>query len=113
MRRSNRPLHLNRMKILIRCLFALLIAGSGFAEEPVHSITPTQVDTIIEALVHHLGDYVSPETASTLQAYVAGHRSEYRATSDPKSLANKLTEDLRAVGHDHHLQVLFGEELGI
>ena len=101
------------MNIIVRCLAALLIAASCFAEESVHSITPAQADTIIEALVHYLGDYVSPETASTLQTYVAGHRSEYRAISDPKSLANKLTEDLRTVGHDHHLQVLFGEELGI
>jgi peptidase S41-like protein len=98
---------------MMRCLPALLLAVNCFAEQPVHSITPAQADSVIENLVRDLGDYVLPDTARSLQDFVTKHRSEYRAISDPKSFANKLTNDLRAVGHDYHLQVIFGEELGI
>ena len=84
-----------------------------FAQLPAPTITPNQADFITGALFHSLGDYVFPETANKLQACVRQHDAEYRAISDPKALANRLTEDLRAVGHDHHREVTFGEQLGI
>jgi Peptidase family S41/N-terminal domain of Peptidase_S41 in eukaryotic IRBP len=96
-----------------RWLVAILLTVSCFAEQRVSSITPTQADSVVQKLVDDLGDYIFPEMARTLQAYVTQHRSEYRAIENPKLLADKLTADLRAVGHDHHLQVTFGEELGI
>ncbi len=98
---------------LARPFLALLVSVCCFATQPLHSITPSLADSIVDALAHDLGDYVYPETASRLQAYIAQHRAEYRTITDPRSLAEKLTEDLRTVGHDHHLQVTFGEELGI
>ena len=98
---------------MLRSLLPILLTVSCFAEERINSITPTQADSIVEKLVHDLGNYIFPDIARTLQAYITQHRSEYRAIGNPKSLADKLTDDLRAVGHDHHLQVAFGEELGI
>jgi hypothetical protein len=98
---------------MLRWLVAILLTVSCFAEQRIDSITSTQADSIVQKLAHELGDYVFPEMARRLQDYITQHSSEYHAIEDPKSLAEKLTADLRAVGHDHHLQVTFGEELGI
>jgi peptidase S41-like protein len=103
----------NKKKYILRLLLSLLPTPNCFAQQPVHAITPVQVDTIIDGLIRSAGDYVFSETAVKLQTSLRYHRAEYRAISDPKVLANRLTEDLRAEGHDHHLQVTFGEELGI
>jgi hypothetical protein len=65
----------------------------------------------VDNLISSLTDYVFPEVAEKLQSQIRTHRSEYRAINDPNALAAKLTEDLRAVGNDHHLAVKFGEEL--
>lgn len=98
---------------VLHCGLMLLVVVSCLAEQSFPSLTATQIDTVLNNLVRDLDDYIFPETARALQAYVSQHRSEYRNLRDPKSLANKLTEDLRAVGHDHHFQVTFGEELGV
>jgi Peptidase family S41/N-terminal domain of Peptidase_S41 in eukaryotic IRBP len=103
----------NKKKYILRLLLLLLPTLNCFAQQPVHAITPVQVDTIVDGVIRSVGDYVFSEIAVKLQAYLRYHRAEYRAISDPKVLANRLTEDLRAEGHDHHLQVIFGEELGI
>ncbi|MGA9303960.1 MAG: S41 family peptidase [Candidatus Sulfotelmatobacter sp.] len=75
------------------------------------AVTPQQADDIVDHLISSLTDYVFPEVAEKLQSQIRTHRSEYRAINDPNALAAKLTEDLRAVGHDHHLAVKVGEEL--
>jgi hypothetical protein len=75
------------------------------------AVTPQQVDEIVDHLLSNLADYVFPDVAEKLQSQIRTHRSEYRAIGAPNALAAKLTEDLRAVGHDHHLAVKFGEEL--
>jgi hypothetical protein len=67
------------------------------------AVTPQQVDEIVDHLLSGLGDYVFPEVAEKLQSQIRAHRSEYRAVSDSNALAARLTEDLRAVGHDNHL----------
>ena len=74
-------------------------------------VTPQQAADIVDHLISSLADYVFPEVAEKLQSQIRTRRSEYRAISDPNALAAKLTEDLRAVGHDHHLAVKVGEEL--
>jgi hypothetical protein len=96
------------------CIFAisllLVLTYRAEAERPA-VVQPQQVDEIVDHLLGSLSDYVFPEIAEKLQSEIRDHRSEYRAISDPDALAAKLTEDLRAVGHDHHLAVKFGEEL--
>jgi C-terminal processing protease CtpA/Prc len=67
----------------------------------------------VDHLLSSLADYVFPEIGEKLQSEIRNRRSEYRAISDPNALAAKLTEDLRVVGHDNHLAVSFGEELGV
>ncbi|MGD1024523.1 MAG: S41 family peptidase [Candidatus Sulfotelmatobacter sp.] len=91
----------------------LLLALYCRAEQRPAALTPQQVDQIVDRLLSGLGDYVFPEVSEKLQSQIRMHRSEYRALSDSKALAARLTEDLRAVGLDHHLEVSFGEELGV
>ncbi len=76
-------------------------------------LTPTQVDEIVDHLRSAAQDYVFPDMATKLQAEIDEHRAEYRTISDPTQLATRLTADMRAVGHDFHLAVSYGEELGV
>src|SRR5580658_9392031 len=91
----------------------LLIAPYCRAEQRPAALRPQQVDEIVDRLLIGLGDYVFPEVAEKLESQIRTHRSEYHALSDSNALAARLTEDLRAVGRDHHLEVVFGEELGV
>jgi hypothetical protein len=101
------------MTKLCTWVFVLLLALHCGAEERPASVTPQQVDEIVDHLLSGLEDYVFPKVGERLQVQMRTHRSEYRAIGDSKALAVRLTEDLRAVGLDHHLEVAFGEELGV
>ena len=101
------------MTKLYTYILILLFALPSRAEQRPASVTPRQVDEIVDHLLTGLGDYVFPEIAKNLQSQIRAHQSDYRSLSDPGALAAKLTEDMRAVGHDHHLEVAFGEELGV
>jgi len=95
------------------CVVVLLLALHCRADQGPASVTPQQVDEIVDQLLSGLRDYVFPEVAENLQSQIRTHRSEYRAISDSNALAARLTGDLRAVGRDHHLEVAYGEELGM
>jgi hypothetical protein len=101
------------MTKLRTCIFVLLIALHCRAEQRSASLAPQQVDEIVDHLLSGLGDYVFPEVAEKMESQIQTHRSEYRGITDSKALAARLTEDLRAAGCDHHLEVAFGEELGV
>src|ERR1700685_2024648 len=94
-------------------LALLLALGCRAEAQGPAAITSQQVDEIVDHLLSSLTDYVFPEVAEKLQSQIRTHRSEYRAINDPNALAARLTEDLRAEGHDNHLTVSFGEELGV
>lgn len=98
-------------KLCILTLVLLLALPCRAEAARPAAVTPQQSDEIVDHLLSSLADYVFPDVAEKLQSQIRNHRSEYRATSDPNALAAKLTEDLRVVGHDHHLAVKFGEEL--
>ena len=53
--------------------------------------------------------YVFPETAKKMSAALRGHesRGEYLPMLYGEDLARKLTEDLRAISHDKHVEVRF------
>jgi retinol-binding protein 3 len=100
------------MTKLCTLTLTLFLAVSCLAQAARPSaVTPQQADDIVDHLISSLADYVFPEVAEKLQNQIRTHRSEYRAINDPNALAAKLTEDLRAVGHDHHFAVKVGEEL--
>jgi hypothetical protein len=101
------------MTRLCTCVSVLLLALHCRAQQRPASVTPREVDEIVDHLLSGLGDYVFPEIAENLQSQIRTHRAKYRSLSDSNALAAKLTEDLRTVGHDHHLEVSFGEELGV
>ena len=90
----------------------LLFAANARADKAASTLTPQQVDEIVVHLEESLNDYVFPETGAALKKDLESHRGEYRATSDSKAQAARLTSDLRSVGHDKHLEVMVGDEMG-
>jgi len=85
--------------------------ASAQSEPPV--LTPTQVDQVLDRLQAALLNYVFPDVAAKLREEIHQHSGEYRTMSDPTLLTNRLTADMQAVGHDQHLAVSYGEELGL
>jgi C-terminal processing protease CtpA/Prc len=83
------------------------------AQVKVKQLTPEQVDQIVTSLETTAKNYVFPDIAVQLEQTIEGHRRQYRSISDPNVLADRLTADMRAVGHDQHLLVTFGEELAV
>lgn len=102
-------MHMTRLCTL---MVVLPLALNCWAEGRPPEVTPQQVDQILNHLSEGLSDYVFPETAAELKNHLQTHRSEYRALTDRKALATRLTNDLRAVGHDKHLEVSYGDEMG-
>jgi retinol-binding protein 3 len=107
----------NSMKRLSQwTLVPILIATfseSVFSQGASRALTAGQVDQIVDGLQTAVKDYVFPGIAHQLQQEVKDHRPQYRTITDPMVLAASLTSDMRAVGHDEHLVVTFGEELGV
>ena len=92
----------------------LMLTLYGIAQERrATEVTPQQVDEIVDHLQTSLKAYVFQEVGEELRKQIYAHRSDYRAIRDPNALATRLTADLRSVGHDQHLQVGFGLELGL
>ena len=71
------------------------------------------MDAVVDKLVADLDDYVFPDAAKKVQAELQTHRGDYRTIVSPTGLADRLTADMRTVGHDKHLAVSFGEEMGV
>ena len=90
------------MTRLCALMLVLPLALNCRAEERPPEVTPQQVDQILNNLSESLSDYVFPETEAELKRQLQAHRSEYRALTDTKALATRLTNDLRAIGHDKH-----------
>jgi hypothetical protein len=102
------------MTKLPRIAVILILTLSGIAQEtPATAIAPQQVDDVVNHLEDNLKAYVFPRVSEELRKQISAHRSDYRTISDPNALAARLTADLRSVGHDQHLQVVFGLELGL
>ncbi|MGA2811326.1 MAG: S41 family peptidase [Candidatus Acidiferrum sp.] len=93
------------------CVLACGVSTS--AQVKVKQLTPGQVDQVVANLETASKNYVFPDVAAQLQQTIEAHRAQYRTIADPNALADRLTADLRAVGHDQHLLVAFREELAV
>ena len=89
------------------------VSVSVSAQVKVNQLTPAQVDQIVTNLESAAKNYAFPDIAAQLQRTIEGHRAQYRSLNDPHVLADRLTADMRSVGHDQHLLVTFGEELAV
>jgi hypothetical protein len=89
------------------------VSTSMSAQGKVNQLTPEQVDQVVTNLETAAKNYVFPDIAVQLQQTIESHRAQYRSVSDTNALADRLTADMRAVGHDQHLLVTFGEELAV
>jgi hypothetical protein len=94
-------------------IFLAALPTHAFGHAETSSLTSTQIGQVVDHLQIAARDYVFPETAAKLEQEIKEHRAHYLAISDPRKLAEELTADMRAVGHDQHLVVNFGEELGV
>ncbi len=97
----------------LAAVLLLVPSVSGLGQTSPGSLTPAQLDQVVDNLQTAVQDYVFPDVALRLQQELKDHRSQYRTITDPMVLAGALTSDMRAVGHDEHLVVTFGEELGV
>jgi Skp family chaperone for outer membrane proteins len=100
----------NRAVVAVAILIA---AGSSLGQTQTQHLASAQVDEIVDHLQAAVQNYVFPDIATKLQEEIKEHRTQYRTISDSKLLAQQLTADMRTVGHDHHLAVVFGEELAV
>jgi Peptidase family S41/N-terminal domain of Peptidase_S41 in eukaryotic IRBP len=89
------------------------VTSNAFAQTQIRTLNASQVDQIVDRLQAAVQNYVFPDIATKLEQQIKNHREQYRTITDPTKLADQLTADMRAVGHDHHLAVTFGEELGV
>jgi len=97
--------------ILVQSASLLLVSATIAHSAAPPQLSAAQVDGVINRLNDSLKDYIFPNVAKSVQRQLQAHRNDYRAIKDPVALASRLTLDMRAVGHDHHLQVSYGEEL--
>jgi len=91
----------------LAAVLLLVPSVSGLGQTSPGSLTPAQVDQVVDNLQTAVQDYVFPDVALRLQQELKDHRSQYRTITDPMVLAGALTSDMRAVGHDEHLVVTF------
>jgi len=100
-----------RLMVLVAAILVAPLQSSGQGE--VRRLTPARVDEIVDHLQAAVQNYVFPDIATKLQEEIKEHRAQYRTMSDPTALADRLTSDMRAVGHDYHLAVTFSEGLAM
>ncbi len=96
---------------LAEIILAVLLAGSAQAQTPAKvDLDKTLKKQTIEAITILLdSNYVFPETAKKMNQLVLKNlrSGKYNQITDPDELAGRLTEDLRSVSHDLHLNVRY------
>lgn len=94
-------------------MLAALLAGSAQAQAsatPKAALDKAAKKQTVEAITVLLdSNYVFPETARKMNQLVKKNLSsgKYSKITDPEELAVRLTEDLRSVSHDLHLNVRY------
>ena len=102
-----------RSLVVAACFLASDVPRTVSAQVKIKHLTPEQIYNIVTNLETAARSYVFPDIAVQLQRTIEGHRAQYRSITDPNALADRLTADMRAVGHDQHLLLAFGEELAV
>ncbi|HUA80188.1 MAG TPA: S41 family peptidase [Dyella sp.] len=87
---------------LLGCLLPISLA---FAQSPPAAVKPAITRNVVRALVGALDDYVFPDKAKVMQAYLKAHEAEYVRIDNAQTLALRLTDDLRTIGNDKHFRV--------
>ncbi|MDO9392273.1 MAG: S41 family peptidase [bacterium] len=97
--------------LLSKMMLMALLAGSIQAQpQPKVALDKTIKKQTIEAVTILLdSNYVFPETAKKMNRLVLKNlrSGKYDKITDPEELAGRLTEDLRSVSHDLHLNVRY------
>jgi len=97
--------------LLTGIMLAALLAGAAQAQTPAKvALDKTLRKQTIEAITVLLdSNYVFPETAKKMNQLVLKNlgSGKYIKITDPEELAGRLTDDLRSVSHDLHLNVRY------
>ncbi len=102
--------------IISSMLWSLAVPGVGLAQaQPVDPpISEAAKAEVVEALGKHLkSTYVFPEVADRASAALAekSAKGDYASVATSKAFAKMLASDLRALGNDKHLGVLFDPDI--
>ncbi|MHB8157648.1 MAG: hypothetical protein ACYDEQ_09715, partial [Desulfocucumaceae bacterium] len=101
------------ISFLSKVVLMALLAGSAPAQTPTPikvALDKTLKKQTIEAITILLdSNYVFPETAKKMNQLVQKNlrSGKYNKITDPEELAGRLTEDLRSVSHDLHLNIRY------
>lgn len=90
-------------------VLSTLLLGTGVlhAQATSGNVASTSTKLVVENLIGDLNEYVFPDRAKEVQAYLRTHEWEYETIADSKGLADRLTADMRHGGNDQHLTVVY------
>lgn len=96
-------------------VYALTLALAGPAVTAEETLDPATRARIVDTIATRISKaYVLPETALQLETALRGHAAahEYDAIRSTRELCLRLTEELRKVSGDLHLEVIYQEKPG-
>jgi retinol-binding protein 3 len=99
--------------VLVLLTLGLLIA-QGPSTGPDRAIDAKMRSEVIDGALKALNDnYVFPDVAKKMDQAIRERqqRNEYDSITSAQTLAETLTENLRAVSHDKHLRVVYSAEV--
>jgi len=90
-------------------MLSTLLLGTGVlhAQATSGNVASTSTKLVVENLIGDLNEYVFPDRAKEVQAYLRTHEWEYETIADSKGLADRLTADMRHGGNDQDLTVVY------
>lgn len=91
----------------------LVPAAAQPAHGPDHPVTAEEREAVLEGAIEKLNAYyVFPDVAKKMEAALRARiaKGEYASVGTAKTLAEKLTSDLREVSRDKHLHVVYNPE---
>ncbi len=97
------------MKLLkITLTFIIVIMSFGLFASDTPKLTITQKEALIDSISAKLTDiYVFPKHAEKMvQKLRKNLKKSYKKIDDPRKLAQQLTEDMRSIYNDLHLEII-------
>lgn len=101
------------MRKIINFLIFLSFTYSAFAQSTDYKLDPKEQKKTIDSISSNLNaNYVFPDVAEKMSDLIADNfrKNKYKGITDPNRFAEQLTEDLRSISEDLHLNVYYAPE---